>query len=149
MCLLPTVIHVVEILVGVVRVVDHEWTPQSIAILRGKMAVVPIGACECDVSIKLTVLKRAFITRLIGGLEVVQERISAGDGALVDEGRSVGPIGALLEKTVPVLQQGHEHQDVNKFNGRKHTILVDFSMVWLSIWSITFSWKRSPCTKRH
>ena len=43
------------------------------------------------------------LTGLIRDLEVVQERVPAGDRTLVDEGGAVRPVRALLEEAVPVL----------------------------------------------
>ena len=44
------------------------------------------------------------LTGLVGDLEIVQERVPTGDRALVDEGRTVGPVRTLLEEAVPVLR---------------------------------------------
>ena len=71
----------------VVRVVDNHGTTKTVTVLRGQVAVVPEG------------------TSLIGCGEVIQERVSRGDGALVHESRAVGPVGALLEEAVPMLQR--------------------------------------------
>ena len=41
--------------------------------------------------------------RLLPDIEVVEERVIRRDGALVDEGGTVGPVGSSLEETMPVL----------------------------------------------
>ena len=43
------------------------------------------------------------LTSLVRDLEVVQERVTSRDGALVHEGGAIGPVRALLEETMPVL----------------------------------------------
>ena len=45
------------------------------------------------------------LTGLIRDLEVVQERVPAGDRTLVDEGGAVRPVRSLLEEAVPVLAE--------------------------------------------
>ena len=44
------------------------------------------------------------LTSLVRDLEVVQERVTSRDGALVHEGGAIGPVRTLLEETMPVLQ---------------------------------------------
>ena len=48
-------------------------------------------------------------TRLVGDRELVEEGVPSGDGALVDESRSVHLGGTSLEESVPVL---HNNQSV-------------------------------------
>ena len=43
------------------------------------------------------------LTSLVRDLEVIQERVTSRDGALVHEGGAIGPVRALLEETVPML----------------------------------------------
>lgn len=80
------VIDVVEIRMGVVRVVDNEGATETVAVLGRQVAVVPES------------------TRLAGGSEVVEEGVAGRNGALVYERGTVGPVGAGLEETVPVLK---------------------------------------------
>lgn len=82
-----TIIDIVETCVGVFWVINDQRATQTIAVLSGQMAVIPEG------------------TRLVGHLEVVEERISSSDGALVNEGGAVCPVAATLEETVPVLKE--------------------------------------------
>ena len=74
------------------------------------MAVVPERTCDGEVSeVSWPSMKRLeVLTRLVCRGEVVQERVSCRDRTLVDEGGAVGPVGALLEETVPVLR-GRTH----------------------------------------
>ena len=44
------------------------------------------------------------LTGLVGDLEVVQERVPAGNRTLVDEGWTVRPVRTLLEEAVPMLK---------------------------------------------
>ena len=80
------VVDIVEVRVRVIGVVDNKGAAEAVAVLRRQVAVVPER------------------TRLVGGGKVIQERVAGGDRALVDEGGTVGPVGALLEEAVPVLQ---------------------------------------------
>lgn len=74
-----TVVDIVHIRVRVIGVVDDHGPAKTVTVLGSQMAVVPIGA------------------RLVGNVEVVQERIAGSDGALVDKRGAVGPVGARLE----------------------------------------------------
>ena len=67
-------------------IVNDHGTAQTIAVLSRQMAVVPEGAS------------------LTWRVEVVQERVPGRDRALVNERRSVSPVGAFLEEAVPVLR---------------------------------------------
>ena len=73
------VIDVVHVQVRVIGVVDDHGPAKTVTVLGSQMAVVPVGA------------------RLVGNVEVVQERIAGSDGALVDKRGAVGPVGARLE----------------------------------------------------
>jgi hypothetical protein len=64
---------------GILRIVDDHGTAQAIAVLGSKVRMVP---------------ERSGLTR---SGEVVKERITGSDRALIHKGRSVGPIRALLE----------------------------------------------------
>ena len=81
------IVDIVEVRVRVLRIVDNHRTTQTVTVLRGQVAVVP----EC--------------AGLVGGGEVVEERVARGDGALVDKGGAISPVCALLEETVPVLSK--------------------------------------------
>ena len=79
------VVDIVQVSVRIIGVVDNHCTTETVAVLSCEMAVVPVGA------------------RLVGNVEVVQERIAGSDGALVDKRGAVGPVGARLEQAMPVL----------------------------------------------
>ena len=70
----------------VVGVVYNHRATKTVTVLGRQVAMVPEGP------------------GLPSGSEVVQERIILRDGALVYKCRTVGPVGALLEETMPVLQ---------------------------------------------
>ena len=85
-------------------IIYHEWAPQTIAVLCGEMAVVPISTYATDMSIRVySKPQRIQLTGLIRHLEVVEERVPAANRTLVDERWTVGPVRALLEKAMPVL----------------------------------------------
>ena len=79
------VIDVVERRMRVIGVVDDEGATKTVAVLSRQVAVVP---------------ERAGLVRRG---EVVEEGVAGRDRALVDERGTVGPVGTLLEETVPVL----------------------------------------------
>ena len=81
-----TIINVIQVRMRVVRIIDDHRTTETIAVLGRQVAVVPES------------------TSLVGGGEVVEEGVARRNGTLVDERRTVGPVGALLEEAVPVLQ---------------------------------------------
>ncbi len=69
----------------VIGIVDNHGSTEPITVLGGQVAVVPEGAS------------------LVGGREVVEERVVNGNGALADHGHTISPVGTLLEHAVPVL----------------------------------------------
>ena len=81
------VIDVVHVQVRVLGVVDHHRSTQTIAVLCRNVRMVPVRA------------------RLIGSGEFVEEGVAGGDGALIDESSAIGPVGVLLEQTVPMLRE--------------------------------------------
>lgn len=80
-----TVIDIVQRRVGVVRVIDNEWASKTVAVLSGQVAMIPesTGLVHCG--------------------EVIEERIARGNRTLVDKGRTVSPVGTLLEEAMPML----------------------------------------------
>ena len=40
-----TIVNVVEVRERILGVIDDERAPQAVTILRGKMAMVPVGSC--------------------------------------------------------------------------------------------------------
>ena len=92
----------------VIGIVDNNGAPQAVAVLRRQMAMVPEGACRTYKKLGSGHHNASTnsLTGLIGDLEVVQKRVPAGNRTLVDEGRTVGPIRALLEEAVPMLPTG-------------------------------------------
>ena len=112
------------------------------------MTVVPEGPC-CGTYVR--VIERqylvSYLTGLVGDLEVIEERMTRSDGALVHRGTTVSPVGPLLEQPVPMLPINVSRAE-NIFRARKQlTTLVDLSIVWFVKLSITLSWKRSPYSK--
>ena len=71
-------------------------SPESIAVLRRQMAMVPEG------------------TSLVRNVEVVQEKIPWRDRTLCNKRRAIGPIGTLLEESVPVLEEINEQTKSEK-----------------------------------
>ena len=70
-------------------------------------------------------------SRLVCRGEIVQEGVSCGDRALVHEGRSIRPVGTLLEETVPVLREVVYQRHIRKLlikitydgSGGEHSIV--------------------------
>ena len=90
----------------VARVVNNERSSETIAILGRQVGVVPESTyAPAIVRIRLPLMNiLCKLTSLICRVEVVQEGVSSCDWALVDHGRAIGPVGSLLEETVPVLK---------------------------------------------
>ncbi len=80
------VVDVIETRVRIVRVVHNERTTETVTVLCRQVAVVPES------------------TSLVRRGEVIQERVALRDGALVHHSRTIGPVGPLLEQTMPVLE---------------------------------------------
>ena len=80
-----TVVDVIKILVRVFWVIDDKSTSQTIAVLRGQVAMVPEG------------------TGFIRDVKVVKERIVRNNRTLVNESWTIGPICPCLEETMPML----------------------------------------------
>ena len=70
----------------IVRIVYDECTTKSVAVLSRQVTVVPESAS------------------LARSREVVEEGVACRDRALAHHGWTISPVGALLEKTMPVLQ---------------------------------------------
>ena len=130
---------------GVVGVVDNKRAPKTITVLGRQMAVVPESPyVRPGLRIEPIGISHRPRTSLGGGIELVQEGVSGGDGALVDERRPVSPVGPLLEEPVPVLEDyGGKYESPEQCDNVL-TMLVDFNIVWLVNWSMTFNWKVSP-----
>ena len=85
------------------------------------------------------------LTSLVRDLEVVQERVASRDRALVHEGGAIGPVRALLEETVPVLQFRSMSATLGLHSLISSlTIEVDFNMLASVRSSTTLSLKLSP-----
>ena len=70
------------------------------------------------------------LTGLIGGMEVVEERVASGDWALIHERRSVRPVRTVLEHTMPMLTSCNSQRRVTEGDRQRcHTIEVDLSIV--------------------
>ena len=112
------VVDIVQVSVRIIGVVDNHCTTETVAVLSCEMAVVPVRA------------------GLVGDVEVVQERVPCRDGALVHKGSPVGPVGAFLEETVPVLERAFvrsltygDHQATYNSGRREHCVvgeIVDY-----------------------
>lgn len=99
-----TIIDVVLVKVRVSRIVHYERSAKTVTVLRGEMAVIPEGTCI--IIIKMLVLsnnRKLGHTSLVGHLEVVQERVTRRNGALIDKCRSISPVCTVLEEAMPVL----------------------------------------------
>jgi hypothetical protein len=119
------VVHIVEVRMRVIGVVDHKGATETIAVLGRQVRVVPERAS------------------LIRNIKVVQELVAGGDRALVNECRTIGPIGALLEETMPVLLQHSENID-RICTITQLTMEVDFNIVVSVSWLLTLIWKFAP-----
>lgn len=93
----------------VVWVIDNHGTTKTITILSLQVGVVPESTCN-PLSIRRPRILFMMLTSLICSIEVVKERVARGNGTLVDESGAVGPVGTLLEETVPVLTVSTKHQ---------------------------------------
>jgi hypothetical protein len=100
----------------VFRIVDHNGSSKSIAVLGGVVRVVPVAS------------------GLIADIEVVQEGVARNDRALVHEGGAVSPSGSCLEESVPMLGNNGDqfsmfHCEVlyDTYNGRslEHAAVVE------------------------
>ena len=69
----------------IVRVIQNKRPSEAVTVLKLVMRVVPV--CPC----------------LSRDAEVIFKRLPGNDWALSDECRSIGPISAALEQTMPVL----------------------------------------------
>jgi len=76
---LHTIIHIVKMFLGIVRVVYDECTTETIAVLDTDVRVIPISSS------------------LIGNFKFVQKRVVRSNGALSNESRSISPVGMFLE----------------------------------------------------
>ena len=102
-----TVINIVEIQVRILGVVNDHGAAKTVAVLGGKVAVVP--ECTCGKGGPVGTerhgkLHKRSRTSLVESSEVVQERVPRRDRALIHEGRAICPVRALLEEAVPVLK---------------------------------------------
>lgn len=92
----------VQILVGIVWVVDNHWASQAIAVLCTKMGVVPKG------------------TSMVSSSEPVSESMSRRDRALTDALRPIRRGRSMLKQAVPVLElQSQRRRPSNEMNGGK------------------------------
>ena len=80
------VVDIVEVQVRVVGIINDHRSTKTVTILRGQVTVVPESA------------------GLARSREVVEEGVACRDRALAHHGWTISPVGALLEKTMPVLQ---------------------------------------------
>ena len=80
------IVEVVEVQVRVVGIINDHRSTKTVTILRGQVTVVPESA------------------GLARSREVVEEGVACRDRALAHHGWTISPVGALLEKTMPVLQ---------------------------------------------
>ncbi len=71
----------------VIGVVHHQRPAKPVTVLGGQVAVIPEGAS------------------LTCSGEVVQERVSLGDRALVDRCGPICPVSPFLEESMPVLKR--------------------------------------------
>lgn len=91
---------------GVKRVIDHKRAPQTVAVLRRDVAVVPECSCGRDILVLDGVnCQHVVLTSLVRDVEVIQERMAGCNGALVHKPPTVRPICMLLKESVPVLSQ--------------------------------------------
>ena len=95
----------------IIGVVDDKWPAKTITVLSRQMTVVPEGSCvRRELRGEPMSISHKPRTSLVSGIELVQEGVSGGDGALVDERGPVSPVGPLLEEPVPVLEDyGREY----------------------------------------
>lgn len=119
-----TIIDIVVAQVWIIGVVHNQRATETVTVLRTIMGVVPKGA------------------RLIGHVEVVQERVAGSDGALVDARRPVSPVRSGLEYAMPMLRQLSVTEVQNICQGL--TIEVVSNMVLFVRELTTLIWKLSP-----
>ena len=81
-----TIIDVVQMSMRIIRVVNDQRATESIAILQLVMRVVPIGA------------------RLILSVESILKALARLNRTLSNERNAVGPVGSVLEDSVPMLK---------------------------------------------
>lgn len=82
---------------------------------------------------------------LIGYAELVKERVSWGNGTLVDSSRAVGPVTSLLKDAMPMLKNVSTPRNPRLC---ELTILVLLSMVVSVKLSMTLSENVSPLRER-
>lgn len=80
----------------IIRVIDDQWATKSVAILQFVMGVIPIS------------------TRLILSVEPILEILARLNGTLSYERNAVGPVGSVLEYSVPMLKTNAPSQDRRK-----------------------------------
>lgn len=108
---IQTIINVVQVGMGIMRVVDYQWAPESVAVLQYMMRVVPESA------------------RLISRIESVVKIVARYDRALSYESNAVGPVRPVLSYPVPMLRQRPFQKTNTKQITYKLTIVVVSSMV--------------------
>lgn len=93
-----TIINIVQMSMRIVRVIDDQWATKSVAILQFVVGVVPVG------------------TRLIFSVEPILKLLARFNGTLSYERNAVGPVGSVLEYSVPVLKTNALSQDRHEAN---------------------------------
>lgn len=82
----------------IIRVINYQGATKSVAILQFVMGVVPIGA------------------RLILSVEPILKALTRFNRTLSDERDAVGPVGSVLEDSVPMLKMMAPSQGKQEVN---------------------------------
>ena len=100
-----TVVNVIEITVGVIRIINNQGSTQAITILGLEMAMIPICPLKYQRNLSTFCGGSKVQYRLLKSVEPIEETLIRYNGTLSNRGSTIGVIGIVLEEAVPVLQR--------------------------------------------
>ena len=99
-----TIINVIQMLLGIIWIVNNQSTTQPIAVLGLEVAVIPVCTLEgigLSLRISREMKKESYI--LVRDREVIRKTFVWYNGTLGDISRTIGVVGVLLEDAMPML----------------------------------------------
>jgi hypothetical protein len=99
-----TIVHVVQMLLRIIWIIDDQSSTQPITVLDLVVAVIP----ECPLNKRGSELVDTFDMnkgkyRLVRDRKVIRKAFVRYNGTLGDKSRTIGVVGVLLEDAMPML----------------------------------------------